>query len=245
MTSDGVSYQKKDGNLTTVKSALDELITKSSKVDKLEKKVTDYEKKVHYLADKVQVGDYVAYDAGEWKESAGQPTQQGQFGGYTQGKNRGESVVCKSTYGSTDLKGWRVLKKENNQVYLVHAGQPECYYHAGGGHSEESVKLLNERAKQYMNSYADSAHAINKQEALDITGSYDTTTEDLRTTGAEYWLATEYDTFSLWYVYSAGDMRRYNGTSLGFRPVIVLKSTVLTMGQGSDGFGHNDAWILA
>ncbi len=246
--SESVSYTKKDGNLTTVKSALDELITKSSKVDELQEKVTDYEKKVHYLADKVTVGDYVAYDAGTWSENKDRPTSQGQFGGYNSGQSKNASVEwCYQSIYKTTLKGWRVLKVAGNQVYLVHAGQPECYYHASGGYSDASVKALNDRAKSYMDGiYADSAHAMTEEEAQAITGNTNATEDDLRTTGDFYWLATKCNSNTLWLVYFTGLMYGSDGRdySWGFRPVIVLKSDVLTTGQDKDMFG-NKAWILA
>ncbi len=247
LTSDGVSYQKKDGNLTTVKSALDELITKSAKVDNLEKKVTDYENKVHYLADKVQVGDYVAYDAGTWDNSKGKPTKQGDFGGYTIDTSKNSSVACYES-AAPKYNGWRVLTvdKDSKTVTIVHAGQPECYYHANNvsGNSEASIKSLDDRAaNEYKNEYAESVHAMTYEEAYNITKSTTSTNKDLRAIGAYYWLAT--DNGGLWYVCDNGPMS--NGTyvmAFGFRPVVVLKSNVLTTGQGKDSF-ENTAWILA
>ncbi len=246
LQSESVSYTR-NGQTKSVKETLDELITKSSKVDDLERKVTDYEQTVHYLADKVNVGDYVAYDAGTWKNSSKLPTSHGNFGGYEAGTSKNESVsVCGS--GSTNLKGWRVLKIVNKQVYLVHAGQPECYYYGVGEDSESSIKMLNdEAAKEYKNSYADSAHAMTQAEAYDITKSIDGTDETLRTTGDYYWVATKGSSISLWYVNKDGYIfyNDHDTLRFGFRPVIVLKSTVLTTGQGSDGLGHSNAWKLA
>ncbi len=248
LTSESVSYQKKDGELTTVKSALDDLITKSSKVDELEKKVTDYEQTVHYLADKVTVGDYVAYDAGRWENSAKLPTKQGEFGGNEANKNKGNSVACHEGTAPT-YKGWRVLyvDKKSKTVTIVHAGQPECYYHASSDISDESVKLLNERAQSTYknNKYAESAHAMTYQEAFDITGDRNATDKTLRKIGTYYWLATETGVTHLWIVQADGSIYQHNTIGHGFRPVIVLKSTVLTTGRGTDQVGNPDAWILA
>ncbi len=190
-----------------------------------------------YLATKANVGDYVAYDAGDWGGATSEPTAQGKFGGNGVG-NRGNSVKCNGY--TPNKKGWRVLKKENNQVYLVHAGQPECYYHASG-YSDASVKALNNRTQQYMNKYADSAHAMTQPEANALTQS-----SDLRTTGAHYWLATANGSYSLYYVITGGGIiYDSDGYSRGLRPVVVLKSTVLTTGTGNDQVGNSGAWILA
>ncbi len=253
LESSSVSYTKQGGELTTVKGALDELITKSSKVDDLEKKVTDYEKKVHYLADKVHVGDYVAYDAGTWKESANKPTSENEFGGYTINTSKNSSVewCWSSSRGSTTLKGWRVLdvNKDTKIVTIVHAGQPECYYHASGGNPDASVKALNDRANNYKNTYAQSAHAMTYEEALAITKSKGATENDLRKTGDFYWLANASGVIdSLWSGGNDGHLG-YDSVnykySFGLRPVIILKPDVLTTGQGKDQVGNENAWILA
>ena len=188
-----------------------------------------------YLANVANVGDYVAYDAGEWSEAAAQPTEQGKFGGNEANKNKGNSVTCDGL--TPTLKGWRVLSIDtaNKKVTLVHAGQPECYYQFYG-HAEESKKLLDERAtNEYTNDYAASAHAMTQAEAeID---------KDLRTTGTQYWLATPYNDDALYYVNHDGNIDYHYSDSYGFRPVIELKSNVLTSGQGKDMFDQK-AWIL-
>ncbi len=246
--STGVSYTKSDGTVVSVKDALDELITKSSKVDTLEKQVADYKKVIFNLYDKVAVGDYVAYDAGTWDSSVpDKPIEQGKFGGYSQGQSKNSSVewCWKSDYKTT-LNGWRVLKKDGGKVYLVHAGQPECYYHAGSRYIDASEKALNERAQStYLNTtYADSAHAMNYQEAYDIdkTEPMVATNNDLQKTGDYYYLAADF-TGSIWSVENDGSMWSNNIASRGFRPVIVLKASVQTTGKVHDEFGQ-EAWNL-
>ncbi len=246
LTSDGVSYQKKDGKLTTVKSALDELINTSlTKIDKLEKQVSDYKKLTIYLADNVKEGDYVAYDAGDWETSTKKPTEQGQFGGYTSGKSKNESVACWEKT-APKYNGWRVLSKDDTTktVTIVHAGQPECYYHlySINEYSDASVNLLNGRGSQYVNnSYAISGRSMNKVDAEKISE-----TDNLRKMDARYWLATTYSVSTLWFMKENGIISHDGqlGYAYGFRPVVVLKSNILTTGQGQDMFG-NKAWILA
>ncbi len=244
LASESVSYTK-DGKLTTVKSALDDLINTSlTKIDKLEKQVADYKSLTIYLADNAKVGDYVAYDAGTWGESTSKPKEQGQFGGNAAHTNKGYSVSCLHT---TTLNGWRVLKNDGKTVTLVHAGIPECYFHTWG-HSLESIEALNNRTQQYMNKYADSAHAMTKEEVESINYAGNT----LLTTGYDvYFLASAYDNNAL---YRAAGLDAgiegnigydYDGYACGFRPVIELKPNIKTTGRGTDQVGNTNAWILA
>ncbi len=246
--SSSVSYKKKDGTITTVKQALDDLINTSlSRIDELDEKVTDYEKGIHYLADVVKVGEYVAYDAGEWNETKEKPKSQGEFGGYTDGQSKNDSVEwCYSNSHTTSLKGWRVLSKNETTktVTIIHAGQPECYYH--GTNPTESITKLNDRAKnQYLNQiYAESAHAMNYGDAYAITGDGGATSETLRNTGSLYWLTNSGYPTGLYYVWYDGSIHSDETNSFGFRPVIELKAKILTTGQGSDKVGNNKAWQL-
>ncbi len=243
LSSESVSYTK-DGNVTTVKKALDDLIGKSlAQIDELKEKTKVY--KYAKLADVVEVGDYVAYDAGDWNSATDKPKIHGNFGGNAASTNKGMSVACRENL-APKLNGWRVLKKENDKVYLVHAGVPECYYHGSG--TSDSQNKLNERAQStYVdNKYADSAHAMNHDEALKITGTTGFTENDLRAIGTYYYLATAYDIYYMWGVESGGRMNLSSSDYLfGFRPVIVLKSDVLTTGRGTDQFNNPNAWNLA
>ncbi len=237
LTSDGVSYTK-DGKVITVKSALDDLITKSSKVDELKKQVSDYKKLTIYLADNVQVGDYVEYDAGEWSNSADKTVNEEQFGGYTQGQSKNKSVKCDS--GSTSLQGWRVFKIDTSSktVTIVHAGQPECYHN--GNSATTSITKLNDRASsQYINGkYATSARSLKLEDVEDLKKS------NLLLTGAYYWLATSgSQDLYLASVYADGETHTNGTATFGFRPVVVLKPNILTTGKVKDMFG-NDAWQL-
>ncbi len=242
LTSDGVSYTK-NGETITVKKALDELITKSSKVDELEEHTKLY--KYAYLADVAKEGDYVAYDTGTWSTSKEKPTENGNFGGYTKDQSKGESVsACSNiaSHGSTTLKGWRVLKVEpsTKTVTIVHAGQPECYYH--DGLSSTSINNLDTRSSsEYLNqTYATSAHAMKREDAEIIDQN-----STLRKTGATYWLANEVSSYGLLMGYSTGQISGDNRmVALGYRPVVVLKSKILTTGKGQDQVGNNDAWQL-
>ncbi len=252
LSSESVSYTKQDGKLTTVKNALDELISKSSKVDDLEKQVADYKKLTIYLADQVQVGDYVDYDAGSWNDTKEKPIEHGEFGGYSanQSKNSSvESCIPDDSHGSTTLKGWRVLNidKINHNVTIVHAGTPECYRHAYTSIDDAvaSINLLNEHGSQYVNkAYATSGRSITKADLENIDKE-----NNLRKTNNYYWLATQNDknqVGSLYLIRADGDFQIGNnieGHSFGYRPVVELKPNIKTTGKGTDEFGQ-EAWQL-
>ncbi len=211
-----------------------------------------------YLADAVKKGDYVAYDAGKWPSSTNLPSSTCSktnktsnstcFGGYTEGKNRGESVA-KCYSGNVTLKGWRVLtvNKTSKVVTLVHAGHPECFYHKTGGYQSQSLAAFSDRAlKIYLNSdYATGAHIMNSGEAKAITGSTANTTNDLRTIGDKYYLATKYGSYCLTAINSnGGGFINEQNMVEGIRPVIVLKACLKTSGKGTDYVGQSGAWIL-
>ena len=192
-----------------------------------------------YLTNVVNVGDYIAYDAGTWTSSASLPTSQGQFGGYIKDQNKASSVSCDgSTLQSSVLKGWRVLKIENSQVYLTHAGEPECYYHDIDANS--SVIVLNNRAtSEYLNStYAESAHMMTYDEANAINQA-----DTLRKAGFHWWLATAYGLYDLANMSKTGYLNYGNNSSWGIRPVIVLKQGIKTSGKTTDAVGQV-AWNL-
>ncbi len=83
------------------------------------------------LATVAQIGDYVSYDAGNWSSTISQPTMNDilAFGGVTAGTSRNASVKCHEGTGAagSQKNGWRVLKIVDNKVYLIHAGQSECF----------------------------------------------------------------------------------------------------------------------
>ncbi len=244
LTSESVSYTK-NGQIITVKKALDDLINMSlTKIDDLEEQVNNYKKLTVYLYDKVDIGDYVAYDAGEWKEDKEKPKLQGEFGGYTKGKSKNESVACWEET-APKYNGWRVLSKDDatRTVTLVHAGAPECYYHSGSDSSypKASVDALNERGNQYVNdAYATKGRSLNKEdvENFEISNS-------LRKTDTRYWLATDFGSYFVYHIFADGSLINSGRDSQGgFRPVVELKPGILTTGQGPDKVGNKDAWTL-
>jgi len=170
-------------------------------------------------------------------------TKKGAFGGYTSGTNKSMSVACYNGLKG-QYSGWRVLSKTGSgasgTVTLIHAGVPECYYHASG-FSDESVEKLNVHANsQYVNDiYAQSARSV----TCDDLKTYDsnacvncqtTIDNDLIKTGSWYWLDIKYDNNLIWHVNNNSNVCRGNyNYAFGFRPVVLLKVKILK----TDGLG--------
>jgi len=209
-----------------------------------------------YLVDVVNVGDFVNYDAGTWTSTVAAPTSHGNFGGYTGGTNKSTSVTCHTR--TPQYSGWRVFSKSGSGasgvVTLVHAGQPECYYHAfeNSEYASASITALNNRANsQYVNStYATSARNM---ACSDLTPYESTACTDneplidnvLTITGGTYFIATARRTFGLWNVSFRGynsynDENGYPRAGLGIRPIVTLKAGIKkTGGSGTSSSAYN------
>ena len=98
-----------------------------------EKTITE---EVWFLVDKVQVGDYVAYDAGIWTETKATPTTNATFGGYTVGTN-------KATGLNGTPSGWRVLSKTGSgaagTVKLITDGCPAMGFFSYNGSNFDNI----------------------------------------------------------------------------------------------------------
>lgn len=183
------------------------------------------------LSQSVKVGDFVAYDAGTWTTTAEVPKTNGNFGGYTAGTSKNSSVVCREEDTST-ASGWKVLSVNGNTVTIIHAGIPECYYHAAVS-SSNSISALTNRAKTtYMNNYAQDARMFNYND-------YTSSNDSFKVIGSHYYMATAKDNTTLYYASYSGRVNGGSARANGIRPVIVLKSDVKTTGKNSNG-----AWIL-
>lgn len=139
----------------------------------------------YYLVDKVNVGDYVAYDAGTWNSTVSNPTSNASFGGYTEGQNKGTSIG-----GSTS--GWRVLKKEGSGatgiVTLISAGSPaNGYYSEGDSQSNEMITGLNNFA---VNNFLNPDLATSVRNADYNTDYSQMNSAGVINTGYGYWLAS-------------------------------------------------------
>ena len=146
------------------------------------------------VAQTVQIGDYVNYDAGVWTtadltkitSSTGSPTlhstvndattgnqalptTQGQFGGFELGQSRNTNSTEYSTSDKPRTAGWRVwdINSSTGEVTLISAGHSETYYHAYNQSVASMNILKNRNCTMYENAYAKtgSAHILTGQEA--------------------------------------------------------------------------------
>lgn len=191
----------------------------------------------YVLASKVKVGDKVRYDAGNWDKTAAVPTKNEEFGGYTSGQSKNNSVKCWSKQEpGTPANGWVVLSVSGGKVTLVHAGTPECYLHASN--SNNSINKINARASAYINSkYAESARILNCGDP-GVNCTSNATLSSPHLTNTHYYLPTAKSSSVLWGVSYKGTVAGYSQRALGIRPVVVLKSDVKTTGQ------QNGEWVL-
>lgn len=214
---------------------------------------------------KFKQGDFIAYDAGTWTEDeisalgtlyAGESIskQSYKFGGFKVGSSKNSTVNASGTNKYTS--GWQVLNvEENGTINIVQAGACESYYHpqkTNGAYKSEYIlnrNSVNESLTDEIKSEVEitrdwsvyensdlvvegSAHCMTTQEAKNC---------NIRTVGAEYWLATPGTDSSqiLTYVSSSGTIVGYWNDSnfwksRGIRIVLTLKSNFkVSSGDGS------------
>ena len=203
------------------------------------------------LVEVVKKGDYVKYSAGTWNEtSAERASSSSDYSwGYKAGASKDNGVKCRGKDDpGTAKNGWRVLGAANvngtTSVVLLHAGSPECFYHARTS-ATNAASYMNQRAQSYL----DGNFAL-QAKALDCTTLSGTCSESqtygssdtLFNIGTHYYLATpKSSTDTLWEVTSSGRLTGYSKMSNGLRPVIVLKANVKV--SGGDG-SQNNPWVL-
>ena len=199
-----------------------------------------------YLAAVAKPGDIVNYDAGKWTETAAIPTTQGKVGGYTSGNSKGKGVSCTNPRNTTK-DGWIVLSNSNGVVTITTKGTPECYYHAIGGNASSSISVINSEASKYVNSkFATSAMMMTYNEASAIlnkanSGSDSEIYKNMLITGDYYYLATKGNSsYTIKSVRQAfTDLEEITdraGYAQGIRPMVTLKSEVVTTGTSNNGY---------
>lgn len=144
------------------------------------KYIGDEPKEIYYsLYDECKLGDFVKYDAGDWNESSEIKDGEGYSFEYNQGESRNKSV-----YETTYTGGWRVLKRQENKVYLVSAGIPFKMRWYGNYKSPQTCfsAIKNECEKFVNNKYAEEGRSILLDEKDDLKNS------NTLTIGGEYWI---------------------------------------------------------
>ena len=116
------------------------------------------------IKNKVKVGDFVNYSAGNWtaedmtkiqnsgakiaaNNSSSLPNKAFQFGGFTEGSSKdGNATPYNSSYAyvtdkstGSAVTGWRVFDVDGDSVTLISAGCPEDYYHPYRGYISEYI----------------------------------------------------------------------------------------------------------
>ncbi len=147
----------------------------------------------YYLVDQVEVGDYVAYDAGTWSSTVEEPTSNATFGSYTSGTNKGISVNSHTLGFKASTDGWRVFSKSGSGVTgvvtLISAGTPaRGYYNSFEAERDAMITALNNFANtNFVNStYATSARNATREDINPL----DWTSGGLRNINSWYWLAS-------------------------------------------------------
>ena len=222
------------------------------------------------MIDIVEIGDFVLYDSGNWDQTISLPTSSSsnRFGGVIAGNSRNSSVKC-NNYDNVYDGGWRVLYKTDEEIYIVHAGISECFYH--NYDVADSLEFLkSDRWDMYVNpAYAESAFSMNLEILNDIVGnsitvgylmpvsSFSDVNKKLSwdlIAGSTYYLANgsnyfvsdtkvsiSLDAISLMQ-YNSELHHTYSGVN-GIRPVVKLKNGLSVKGIEEDNYG-NKAWII-
>ena len=207
----------------------------------------------YYLVDQVEVGDYVAYDAGTWAETVGEPTSNATFGGYTAGTNKGMSVNSYNNSYKAPTDGWRVFSKSGSGatgvVTLISAGTPAQGYHEySGSLKREIITALNNFANtNFVNSrYATSARNATEDDFY--------SSSELWNINSYYWLATideahsPIDGILYEWLYFIEDDGGFNSTcfayAYGVRPIVTLRSGVKTNETADTEFLGQTCWTL-
>ena len=189
------------------------------------------------LYTKVKVGDYVNYDAGNWNETRTEQKIDGYYWGMTSGASKQTGVKCNKNDTGT-RSGWMVYNVVGQEVYLIHAGTPECIYH-GRTSTANVISTMQSEAQKYVNSkYAHGSTIVN----CNLSGfncNANSFPDTLYKTGTHYWIAQPGDNYTLYSISPVGSKQPFSLISQGLRPIVILNSDVKTTGKNNSG-----AWVL-
>lgn len=190
------------------------------------------------------IGKFVNYDAGKWTTAqinslgslyAGYNyADKGTFAGFKAGTSRNDCAYTLDPASGLE-SGWRVLSVDSNgTATLVHASVPEKYEHTTGSNSDytPSKTILNSTRDWSMyldGNFASSVAIMSYEQALNITHSTATTTNNLRTIGENYYV-NKFASDGCYYVTAYGLLGNRSGLEFGIRLVINLKPGVGYLG---------------
>lgn len=190
------------------------------------------------LYTKVQVGDYVAYDAGTWNETRTAQNIDGYYWGMTSGSSKNNGVICDKDIDTGTRNGWMVFNVINNEVYLIHAGTPECIYH-GRTSSSAVISTMKSEAGKYVNTKYAHGSTVLSCNLSGFSCTWNTFKDSIYLTGTHYWIAEPGENYTIYSISPKGSKQPYNKKSLGLRPIVILNTGVKTTGKNSSG-----AWVL-
>lgn len=180
------------------------------------------------LFNKVQVGDYVNYDAGTWTETRTEKNEDGYYWGMTSGTSKQTGVRCYAS-DSSARSGWMVLAKANNKVYLIHAGTPECVYH-GRVSTAKVINTMMSEASKYVNTKYANGYTILACSTPGFDCNKTSYTASVFVTGTEYFIVQNGTEYGLGAISKNGTKEFIVLRSAGIRPIIQLRDDVKTSG---------------
>ena len=211
----------------------------------------------------VQIGDFVNYDAGVWPLTLSMPNYSDlfSFGGYEAGVSKNSSL----NYVGYD--GWRVLYKNDNNVYLIHGGISEFFslelnsldkniYNyeniIKGSSSKEYNEKYNYTVKNWNNEYLNSEYAelVRNITVSDLEIWKEQTGKNYINSNLvhvnEMYLFSDIDEENhkvKIYDCDTGSIITESKGIFGIRPIIKLKQDVKTSGYITNTYGMKE-WIL-
>ena len=181
----------------------------------------------------VQPGQYVSYDAGTWGQTKSEQKTDGYTWGMTAGSSKNTGVRCNSSDGSPK-NGWVIIGSYGNSIVITSAGTPECIYHTDTTPTN-ILNVMGAEAQGYVNQKYAYGAVILQCGTPGFECNRDTYTTGWYRTGYSYWTGHTYGVFG---IDSNGNRVARTNISLGFRPVIYLRSDVRTSGL------NGNTWIL-
>ncbi len=197
-----------------------------------------YIEKGELLSAKVKVGDYVAYNPGNWNENRpSEQKQDGYYWGMKSGQSKSTGVKCDSNDVST-RNGWMVMNVYDGKVVLISAGTPECIYHDRVA-AQNVVNVMYNEAKKYI----DGKYAIGSTILSCNVRGFDCNANSYSNnpvfvTGTHYWVAQIGSNNMLNNISSSGAKQGQTLRSYGLRPIIELNPSTMTSGK------NGNAWVL-
>lgn len=197
------------------------------------------------LSEVAKIGDFVDYDAGIWGQDEISIGSNGWLR-FPKGESRSKSIEGSSS------GGWRVIEIENDAVTIIHAGVAASgmwgYQYDDSVRAAQRLSCLNSACETYyLNKNFATSSSIPPKTIIDNIDR--DLYKDLVFVGQKYAVNTyiPYNYIPFYSVkenYDADNAYSYGEGLPRMRPVVTLKSKLLTStSKTKDEFGH-DCWVL-